>query len=184
MPTLASCAVVFDAQGHILLTQREDYEVWCLPGGHVEQNESMAEAAIREIREETGILAELTHLVGLYSRPQWRTGVHVACFAARATGGQLKGQPEEVIDLGFFAPDQLPDDFFANHELFVGDALDGVRGTVASLDSAWPFAPDMPREEIYALRDASGLTRRDFYVEHFGTSTSVTLHRDDAGNAS
>lgn len=182
MPTLASCAVVFDDQGRILLTQREDYEVWCLPGGHVEKNESLATAAIREIREETGIRAELTHLVGLYSRPQWRTGVHVSCFAARAVGGQLKGQPEEVIDLGFFAPADLPGDFFASHELFIRDALNGLQGTVASLDNIWPFAPDMPREEIYALRDASGLTRRDFYVEHFGSSDSVTLHRDGVGN--
>jgi len=178
MPTLASCAVVLDDQGHILLTQREDYEVWCLPGGHVEKNESLAAAAIREIYEETGIHAELTHLVGLYSRPPWRTGVHVACFAARATGGQLKGQPEEVIDLNFFAPDQLPNDFFANHELFIRDALAGVQGTVASLDTPWPFAPEKPREEVYALRDASGLTRRDFYFKHFGSSDSITLRRD------
>jgi 8-oxo-dGTP pyrophosphatase MutT (NUDIX family) len=67
MPGLAVIVAVID-DGKVLLTKREDFEVWCLPGGGVEDGESMAEAAIRETWEEAGIQVELTRLVGVYSR--------------------------------------------------------------------------------------------------------------------
>lgn len=180
MPTQTACAVIRDGDGRVLLTQREDYEVWCLPGGHVEDGESLATAAKREVREETGLRVEVTHLVGIYSRPTWRTGIHTACFAGRTIGGQLCGQPEEVVDLRFFDPNRLPDDIFAGHELIMLDALAGVRGTTAILDGTWPFTSDLSIEAIYAMRDASGLSRRDFYVQRFGPTGSTSLRRTTA----
>jgi ADP-ribose pyrophosphatase YjhB (NUDIX family) len=54
MPSLGvNIAVIQD--GQILLTQREDFEVWCLPGGEVDACESIAQAAVREALEETGL---------------------------------------------------------------------------------------------------------------------------------
>jgi ADP-ribose pyrophosphatase YjhB (NUDIX family) len=47
-----------DDKEYILLTQRKvsPYNAkWCLPGGHIEQNETAVEAVIREVREETGL---------------------------------------------------------------------------------------------------------------------------------
>ena len=52
MPGLAVIVAVID-NNKILLTKREDFEVWCLPGGGVEDGESLAEAGIREAKEET-----------------------------------------------------------------------------------------------------------------------------------
>ena len=116
----------------ILLVQREDFQVWVLPGGEVEEGESLAEAAIRETFEETGLEVVLTNLVGLYSRPTGPLGgSHSAVFRAEVTGGALQAQPEEVLDLGFFAPQNLPAPMFWWHDQPIKDALAGIGGSVA-----------------------------------------------------
>jgi ADP-ribose pyrophosphatase YjhB (NUDIX family) len=151
-------------ENRILLTRREDMEAWCLPGGAVEFGESLAEAAIRETFEETGLKVELTGLVGLYSRPHFG-GHHTAVlFAGTIIGGTFKPDPHEVIEMGFFAPDQLPTDIIWDHETRILDALAGyggsiVRTTTRTRPNAW--APT--RDEAYALRDQSGVSRLEFY---------------------
>ena len=60
--------------GKVLLTQREDFEVWCLPGGAAEEGEAIADAARCEVLEETGLEVRLTRLVGLYSKPNYGPG--------------------------------------------------------------------------------------------------------------
>ena len=64
MPNLGVSAVVFDSR-KILLIQRKDLEVWSLPGGFVDPEETVAQAAVREVAEETGVKAELTRMVGV-----------------------------------------------------------------------------------------------------------------------
>src|SRR4030095_2873809 len=93
MPGLAVIVAIID-NGKILLTKREDFEVWCLPGGGVEEGETLAEGAIREAKEETGLDVELTSLGGVYSRlGGGLSDVHAVLFRARAIGGKLKLQP-------------------------------------------------------------------------------------------
>jgi ADP-ribose pyrophosphatase YjhB (NUDIX family) len=91
-----SIVVTSDA-GQILLIRRTDNDNWALPGGVIEIGESLAQAALRETREETGIDCEITGLSGIYSDPG-----HVILYTsngevrqefsvvltARATGGQ------------------------------------------------------------------------------------------------
>jgi len=90
MPTFGVSVAVIQ-NGQILLTQRSDLPIWVLPGGAVDDGESLAQAAIRETREETGLEVELTRLVGVYSRPHWRNdGDHSTLFAARPIGGNLQ----------------------------------------------------------------------------------------------
>ncbi len=69
MPIDLGASVAIIQAGQILLIQREDFEVWGLPGGQVEAGESIAQAAMREARAETGLDVELTRLVGIYSLP-------------------------------------------------------------------------------------------------------------------
>ncbi len=62
--------VVHNDKGEILLIRRSDNENWALPGGGVDLGESLTQAAVREVREETGIVCEVTGLVGIYSDPK------------------------------------------------------------------------------------------------------------------
>jgi 8-oxo-dGTP pyrophosphatase MutT (NUDIX family) len=61
--------VVANGAGEILLIRRSDNDNWALPGGAIELGESLAGAAIRETKEETGLDCEITGLVGIYTNP-------------------------------------------------------------------------------------------------------------------
>jgi ADP-ribose pyrophosphatase YjhB (NUDIX family) len=108
------CAVVVDDEGRILLQRRADSGLWSLPGGAMELGETLGEAVVREVREETGMLVELTGVLGIYSDPRHliaygggevRQEFSVA-FTARVTGGRL-AVSEESTDVGFVAPDDI-----------------------------------------------------------------------------
>ena len=169
MPTLG-VEIAIIRSGQILLTQREDFETWCLPGGNVDAGESAAQAAVREAREETGLDVQLERLVGIYSMPRWGAGgAHVVVFAARPAGGTLQPQAGEVVAVRYFDPDALPEPLLDWHRQRILDVLNGVGGSVAwSQNVAWPFEPDVTRAALYDLRDRSGLSRQEFYLQHFG----------------
>lgn len=156
-------AVIQD--GRVLLTQREDFEVWCLPGGGVDPGESLAQAAIREVREETGLEVELVRLVGMYSRPLWMgKGQHIAVFSATPAGGVLQPQPGEVVALDFFDTDDMPVLLWGQQQR-IEDAIAGITGVVRVQQIA-PGLPQPTRQEMYDLRDRSGLSRIAFYTHY------------------
>lgn len=165
MPTLAAIVAIID-NGKVLLTKREDFEVWCLPGGGVEDGESLAEAAVREAKEETGVDVELTRLVGVYSRIGgiWND-VHAVLFAARPVGGELKLQPGETVEVEYFPFDDIPGEVLFGHRKRIEDAIREVNG-IAVKQELDLFEEKKPtRKELYALRDQSGLGRQEFYLQ-------------------
>jgi ADP-ribose pyrophosphatase YjhB (NUDIX family) len=167
----------------VLLTRREDWEIWCLPGGAVDPGESVAEAALREAREETGLHIRLLTLVGLYSRPAWQT-YNIALFTAEIVGGELRPQAGEVIDMQFFPLDALPEDLLAGHRQRLADVAAGCGGSMVRTEYIdYPFPPEVDRWAVYRLRDESGMDRRAFYYQHFSegemTVDVLKVHHGD-----
>jgi mutator protein MutT len=72
----AGSAVIVNAHGDILLQRRNDNGLWALPGGALEIGETMSQAVVREVEEETGVRIVITGLVGLYTDPR-----HVIAYA-------------------------------------------------------------------------------------------------------
>lgn len=165
----------------ILLTKREDFEVWCVPGGAVDEGESVAQAAIREAREETGLEVKLTRLIGIYSRASWPGAVaHIVSFLAEPVGGDIDPDPKEVIEIGYFGPDEIPADLLTWNRQRILDAFNGVGGGAAwsqELGSS-PFIPGISRADLYRLRDESGLSRRDFYFQTLGKMDTAKETRE------
>jgi 8-oxo-dGTP pyrophosphatase MutT (NUDIX family) len=154
--------------GKVLLTKREDFEVWCLPGGHVDPGESLAQTAIREAYEETGLEVELLRLVGVYSRTgSGVADMHIVLFTAQPIGGILKPQVGEVLELDYFAPDALPEYMFWWHRQQVADAFNNIGGGVAWTLKVKSVTPVNSWEELCALRDRSGLSRPEFYKYYY-----------------
>ncbi len=111
---VAASAVVVDEQGRVLLQRRRDSGLWALPGGGMEMDESLPGAAVREVREETGLDVEITGLVGTYTDPRHiiayddgevRRQFNV-CFTACAVGG-APAVSEESTELRFVAAAEL-----------------------------------------------------------------------------
>lgn len=121
-------ALVVDERGRLLLVRRAHEPFlgcWDIPGGFCHQREHPADAAIRELREETGLEAETTGLVGMYIDDYGDTGEVTlnVYFTARRTGGSERPDPEEVAEIGWFAPGELPSQLaFPEHERLVLDA--------------------------------------------------------------
>jgi ADP-ribose pyrophosphatase YjhB (NUDIX family) len=150
----------------VLLTKRSDFAVWCLPGGALEEGESLAQAAIRETREETGLEVRLTRLIGVYSRPNWRAGgAHEVLFAAEPTGGTLLTSTDETTDARYFGRDELPETLLQWHYWRAIDALDSRTGVARLQSIAWPTEIE-DRQELYQRRDEGHLPVQAF-VERF-----------------
>lgn len=130
--TPAVAAVIYDRSGRVLLIRRGDGQGWSLPGGFLEPGERLAECAIREVQEETGLEVEVVRLIGIYSDPAvnhitFPNGDQVqlvsATFECRVTGGEPRPDGEESLDVGYFAPDGLPETLIPAHRIRVQDAL-------------------------------------------------------------
>ena len=168
MPHLGTAVAVLDSE-RVLLVRRKDLEVWCLPGGLVEPQETVGQAALREVWEETGLKTELTRLVGVYSMPNWQSGGdNTVLFTATPTGGDLVPQEEEVLELGFFDPEDLPEPFLWWHKQRVADAVSGIGGSVVRQQGAiWPFDPAWGLREVLGFLSESGLSKEELYKRYW-----------------
>jgi ADP-ribose pyrophosphatase YjhB (NUDIX family) len=107
-PRLVVTTLPITERGEVMLIRRgiaPGYDRWAQPGGFLEIDETVLEAAIRETLEETGLQVEPVRIVGLYSRVE--AAVVVVAYEARIVGGEPITTPES-LETRPFAPDEIP----------------------------------------------------------------------------
>ena len=110
-PKVAVGAAVGNDQGQLLLIQRADSGVWLYPTGWCDVGYSAAEVVVKEVEEETGIVAEPVRLIAVLDGLRLgmtRIPLYSLVFHCRAVGGSLDPHPLECADVGWFSPDDLP----------------------------------------------------------------------------
>ena len=110
-PKVGADGAIFDEDGRILLVLRADDQTWCLPGGWVDANESPAEAAVREVREETGLEARSVGLVDVFTRlPSVERGPHTVLtisYLCEVVGGEPRGS-HETLEVRYWRIEDVP----------------------------------------------------------------------------
>ena len=107
-PRLVVTTLPITGSGEIILIRRgiePGRGAWAQPGGFLEVDETVNQAAIRETWEETGLLVEPGEIVGLYTRLE--ATVVTIVFEARIVGGTAAPTPE-ATEIVAFAPESIP----------------------------------------------------------------------------
>jgi ADP-ribose pyrophosphatase YjhB (NUDIX family) len=125
--------IILNEENQVLLQKRADVGLWGIPSGHIEIGETVAEAAIREVKEETNLEIRIKKLIGVYSDPNSQVFAYpngkvvhfiTTCFLAEITGGELRCNSDESLEIKFFGQQNLPQDLLKMHPRWLNDALD------------------------------------------------------------
>ena len=107
-PRLVVTTIPINDAGEVILLRRgiePGKGWWAQPGGFLEVDETVTEAAIRETLEETGLVVEPGEIVGLYTRLE--ASVVTIAFEARIVGG-TPGPTPEATEVRAYAPEDIP----------------------------------------------------------------------------
>jgi 8-oxo-dGTP pyrophosphatase MutT (NUDIX family) len=125
-----AAGVVLNDEGELLLGRRADTGTWGLPGGIIEPGEQPADGAVREIFEETGVIAvpEVLAAVTVSGQITYPNGDQVQylelLFRCRAVGGTAQVNDSESVEVSWHALGRLPD----LHERVLGRIRLGLTG--------------------------------------------------------
>jgi 8-oxo-dGTP diphosphatase len=148
--TSAVAAVITDSAGRVLLCQQsQGHRLWGLPGGRIRQAESPMHAAVRDIREETGLETGIVDLVGIYQLTGDTCGEHMPdvlmhVFRGTIDGGEpIINSPGRICRLSWHEPDDLPAPTTATTRTAIADAVADYSGVLREVHrDAEPEIPD------------------------------------------
>jgi len=115
LPLVGVGAVIIE-NARVLLVKRAHPPLeaqWSIPGGVLEVGEMVREAAIREVREETGLIVEAGDLLGVYDRvlrnAEQRVQYHYVLidFLCRPAGGELQAA-DDATEVRWYTCEELP----------------------------------------------------------------------------
>src|SRR5689334_19460232 len=113
---LPSAAVaIYTPENGLLCCRHADKDIWVTPGGLIEPGEQPADAALRETWEETGLIVEVTGILGVYGGADLiidypngdQTAYIGTIFRGRILGGTLRPDGSEILDVRYFRRDEL-----------------------------------------------------------------------------
>lgn len=111
---LSGVKIVVFKENSVLLVKRADNGKWTLPAGIIEPGEEASHTAYREVLEETGIVSEVTHLVGIgvTAPTMYPNGDHAqyldVVFRAKHVEGQAGVHDDENLEVQYFDLDDRP----------------------------------------------------------------------------
>ncbi|MEO5334619.1 MAG: NUDIX hydrolase [Magnetococcus sp. YQC-5] len=119
----------------VLIERKNPPYGWAIPGGFVNRGqESVEQAAVREVLEETSLSVRLTALLGIYSNPKRDTRFHTA---SAVYIGQAQGTPraaDDAMNIRVVQIDEIPDILAFDHSLVLADyVVFRTEGRVAPL---------------------------------------------------
>lgn len=120
--SVSVAAVVVREDGRVLAIRRSDNGEWQIPGGVLEQDETIEAGLCREVREETGLDVKVLALTGVYKH--MRLGVCALVFRCVPDGGS-ETLSDETAEIGWLSPDQVSELMPPVFAVRVHDALDG-----------------------------------------------------------
>jgi len=129
---LNSAGAVIVRDDRILFQRRTDNGQWGLIGGLLEMNETYEQAALREVREETGLEVQLDSFLGIFHNHNmvWSNGDSAHVISAMFTARIISGEPRidgESYELRFFGRDEIPGLFAEDHIAALDAYFKGVR---------------------------------------------------------
>lgn len=141
---------------------------WAIPGGFVQINEALDEAAIRELKEETGlesVYLEQLYTYGDITRDPRERVISVAHFALVNIEGKLLSAQTDAIDAAWFSLTELPSLAF-DHEKIISDAVERLRGKLAYRPIGFELLPDLftlsQLQKLYEIILDTSIDKRNF----------------------
>lgn len=121
-------------EDRLLLGKRKDVPgdgQWGLPGGHLEKDECIREAAARELKEETNLEAEsfeLTNIIDQAHRPDDRHYIQFGLVAQHVTNELINNEPDKCSEFKWFKTNELPENIFFGHTEQIKAFVEGKHG--------------------------------------------------------